>query len=508
MPTYILPPDNIVAGQSGHIGHHNNISDDLAALQGGLQYFTGGGTINTATITAAIAAGFNGIFLDPLFVWTISGPLVFNGVQNFLIESRMVGSIGWSGNISYNVNGYINTGSTQDGVQVYASNPTGAPTQGVIFKNCVLVGSNTRAVVHLGGGQRRCGFHDTLVYNTNSSAGAYAVVNGSALSDNNSEYNIFSFTGGGGLAGTGSGAALGIGVADQTQRANDTWYYGLTTAGGAYSIEKDNGGNHTFVDFYDRSNPTTAVIHHHGGGRMTFIGGEDQNTSAPSYLIDNSSTYTHLFNRTITAAGTNGGTTVSISAGTFVMRGSSGLNASQTFVTTGTPTLDLSDTALSLGNATITGTAATVVIAGSYNPNSGPILSSFTGTVTYPNFPQVVLGNSSGSLTNTTTLTFSPGTAQVRFRADLMVRVLGGGGTVNTAISYHQQNSNAVTAAIPMWQMNGAATVPTYTMNTSPAFYYGTWHDRTSAAGSAITTTLTPVAGTSYQYEYTLERLS
>src|SRR5260221_13497016 len=201
--------------------------------------------------------------------------MVLNSVQDFMIESRMTGSIGWTGNIAYNTGGYIDTGSGQDGIQVYAATPGGATaTQGIIFRNCVFSGSNTRAVIHYGGGNRRCGLVDCLVYNTSAAAGAYAVVNGSALSDNNSEQNIFSFTGGGGLAG--AYAALGIGTSDQTQHANDTWYYGLVTARGTYGIVKSNGGRHTFPQHYDRGSPPTATVWNHGGGRLLFIGGGDQ----------------------------------------------------------------------------------------------------------------------------------------------------------------------------------------------------------------------------------------
>src|SRR5579863_1158706 len=119
-----------------------------------LQYLTGGGTISTSTITSAQSAGYTGLYLDPRFVWDMTG-VVFNAIQNFTVESNMVGSIGWTGNISYNTNGYIKvgTGTPADGIQVYASTPGGSTqTQGVIFRNCVFVGSCTRACIHYGGG--------------------------------------------------------------------------------------------------------------------------------------------------------------------------------------------------------------------------------------------------------------------------------------------------------------------------------------------------------------------
>src|SRR6185437_10288416 len=140
----------------------------------------GGGTISTATIANVKAAGYTGMYLDPRYIWDMSG-VTFNGVQDFMIESRMIGSIGWTGNIEYNTNGYIatSTGGAASGVSVCASSPSGSTsTQGVIFKNCTIVGNNPSAVIQFGGGQRRCGLVDTLVYNT---AGSFAAIIGSGL---------------------------------------------------------------------------------------------------------------------------------------------------------------------------------------------------------------------------------------------------------------------------------------------------------------------------------------
>src|SRR5258707_638741 len=235
----------------------------------GLRVLTGGGTITAATITAAKSAGFQGLLLDSLFPWDMSG-LSINGIQNFKIRSEMLGSIGWSANVSHNTPGLIktDTGGPVDGISVFASSPGGAPTQGIIFENLVFIGSNSRSVVHLGGGQRQCGFRHCFIQNTAATANSYAVALDSGLSDNNSEDNIFEH-----CSMSGGWAALGIGVFDQTQHANDTFYEGLVTAsGGPYSIVHNSGGNHAFSNWYDRSNPSTGTCwNYEPCGRLPFF---------------------------------------------------------------------------------------------------------------------------------------------------------------------------------------------------------------------------------------------
>src|SRR5258708_37855818 len=86
---------------------------------------------------------------------------------------------------------------------------------------------------------------------------------------------------------SGGWAALSIGVFDQTQHCNDTFYEGLVTASrGPYSIVHNSGGNPAFSNWYDRSNPSIATVWNHGpGGRLNFFFGEQQNTTGASHLI-------------------------------------------------------------------------------------------------------------------------------------------------------------------------------------------------------------------------------
>lgn len=352
----------------------------LAALQAfvttpGLLYVTGGGTISTSTITTAQGNGYTGLYLDPRAVWNMGG-VVFDAVQDFIIESRMTGSIGWTGNITYNTSGYIDTGSGTDGIQVYASTPGGSTaTQGVIFRNCVIKGTNSRAVVHFGGGQRRCGLVDTLVYNANSTSGAYGVAVDSGLSDNNSENSIFSFTGGGGIAG--AYAALGIGVFDQTQHANDTLWTGLSTSAGTYAINHANGGGHMFTMFYDRSSPATATINSTGGGRLVIQGTELQNGSGNSVICSGG----EVILNACTVTATSNSTTIVQTGGSVIFRDYVNFNAAQTMTLNG-GTADFSDAALGCSNLSVTGSSGALVLLSSY-PGSGsaPVHSGFSGTV-------------------------------------------------------------------------------------------------------------------------------
>ena len=325
-----------------------------------------GGTITASDIAAAQSTGAQGMFLDPRFVWNASG-LVIDGIENFLIESRMMGSIGWTANTDYNTQGFISAGTGADGIQMLATSPAGNPTQGVIFKNCVIAGTNSNATVHLGGGQRRCGLVDTLVVNSATAAGSYGVQVDTALSNNNSENSIFVFTGGGGVFG-GYGA-VGLGLGDQTQHSNDTLWDGLVTSGGTYSINAANASNHVFNLWYDRSNPTTANVLN-SAGILTFFGGEDLNNSGLTHQVTGGTTI--IYNRTSTAGG------ASISSGALEFQGRCRLIG--TVAMTG-GTVDMSSPNGSWSSATVTGTTGVLLISSFYSPGSAPVHSGFSGTL-------------------------------------------------------------------------------------------------------------------------------
>src|SRR5258708_11710137 len=100
----------------------------------GLRVLTGGGTVTAATITAAKSAGFQGLLLDSLFPWDMSG-LSFNGIQNFKIRSEMLGSIGWAAKVCHNTPGLIKncTGGPVERISLFRSNPWREPPHGINF---------------------------------------------------------------------------------------------------------------------------------------------------------------------------------------------------------------------------------------------------------------------------------------------------------------------------------------------------------------------------------------
>jgi hypothetical protein len=464
----------------------------------GLQYLTGGGQITAATITAAQSAGFTGIYLDPRFVWNMAG-LVINGVQNFIIESRMIGTIGWGGHIAYNPGGYISAGAAAaDGIQIYATTPAGAAgTQGIIFRNCVIVGANAgAATVHFGGGARRCRMEGCLVYNTSATAGSYAVVRDTALSDNNSEDDSFI-----NCDWAGAYAALGLGIGDQTQHTNDTDYYGLTTAGGTYSIVNAGASNHHFFNYYDRSNPSTAVVWNNGASTMFFYGGEDQNSLATGlcHLVTGGTTV--LENRTVTNVANNA--TLSISSGNLVARGRcrwSGVAA----ITGGN--LDLSDPAGSFGSFNPTGAAGTVMLAGNYNPASGPALAAYTGAIVLQ-APVVQATQSAQGQSGAVTVTWTPPKYTVAFRVSVWIRPTVAGTSTVPRVAFTEVFGTAFAQTIAMWPQDSAAAAPSYTCPAGSTDYAGTFTGRTDPSGTAVTVTITPT-GSTYRYSVVIEQIT
>lgn len=348
------------------------LSDLLTTAQG-MVFMTGngtpgttGGTITATTINNAITAGAQGIFLDPRYVWDMSG-LTINGISNFTIASAMMGSIGWTGGITYNTTGYIKTDSVvaADGIKVFSSAPGTARTQGIVFRGCVFVGSHSNAVIHFGGGQRRCGVVDCLIYNTSAAPGSYGMQIDTALSDNNSENGIFDWGGGGGVAG-GYGA-LGLGLGDQTQHCNDTLFHSLTTSAGTYSINAATSSNNTFTNWYDRSSPATANILN--AGVLTFIGGEDLNNSGLSYSTSGTTT---IWNRLLT----NGN--ITCNGGNVVFRGR--CRCLVTINISAGGVADLSDPACSFGSTTVAGSSGTLFKSAFYGPGGTPGVAGWTGT--------------------------------------------------------------------------------------------------------------------------------
>ncbi len=303
----------------------------------GLQFLTGGGTLTATTISNAITLGYTGIYLDPRNTWTISSTLVIKDITNFTIESRMTGSIGWLGNISAPTSvGYIDvTTTTTDGIQVFSDGASNF-MQGLTLRGLAIVGNTTASVVHYGGGVRNLLEDSCFIQNTNSTAGAYAVTNDTALGfsgSNNEGLHFLNPRWAGGYA------AYGLGIADGTGHVNDCLYTNLITAGGTYSLNCQAGGGHQFKNYYDRSSPTTATVLNNGSS-LIFDGGEDQNIAALCHQVTAGTTVIH--NRNVTEATTTHNVTAS-GTGTFQLTGRSKTNNAQQWNISSGATIDLSD---------------------------------------------------------------------------------------------------------------------------------------------------------------------
>src|SRR5258708_38805942 len=100
----------------------------------GLMVIGGGGGFPAPPFTAAKSAGFQGLLLDSLFPWDMSG-LSFNGIQNFKIRSEMLGSIGWAAKVCHNTPGLIKncTGGPVERISLFRSNPWREPPHGINF---------------------------------------------------------------------------------------------------------------------------------------------------------------------------------------------------------------------------------------------------------------------------------------------------------------------------------------------------------------------------------------
>lgn len=355
----------------------------LSLQPGALLELTGGGPVTLATVENALGDGYPGAYLDPHEIWQISGGLTVNGLPPFILKSDMAAGIGFNGVPAYGQqSGYVQVNASGDGIEVYASNPAGAPSTGIIFKGLALVGTIPGGnILHLGGGQRACGLVDSFVYNLSATANSFAVTSDTALSNNNGEDLVFSFTGGGGLAG--NWAALGWGINDQTQRSNDTTLYDLRTAGGTYGVFLANGGGLKFVNYYDRSNPATAAFYNHGATRVVLDCGEDRNTAGLCHLIDANNARTIIQNRAVTQGGTSGSPTIQISAGSLEFQGACVFNTAQEIAISGGKVI-IADPCTDPTNLSVVGTAGTVndITAAKYINGNGPTLTGFTGTAT------------------------------------------------------------------------------------------------------------------------------
>ncbi len=277
------------------------LSDLAAFIEGftGLQFKQVTATPTTpAPITAtdisnAVLAGAVGLYLDPRQIWDMTGLVIAPGsfsslpagISNFRISMGAIGSIGWTGNLSHGP-GYIktDTSTSADGIQIYSDGTF--ETQGIIFENCVIIGGNSNAVVHMGGRQRDCLFEKCFIYNTN------AVRTTVASGSNTVDVSTFTGTGTLNVASAASFATAGnVVVATSTVMATieytgktGTTLTGCKTLGGAGTLST--GGTvgqaafglvtDTAIQDFNSENSDFSLLRVAGGNCAVGIGINDQ----------------------------------------------------------------------------------------------------------------------------------------------------------------------------------------------------------------------------------------
>lgn len=492
-------PTRLAAGTAGQVltmsGGNPTWLPDTASSGGipGLLYLSGGGTITNTTIANAIASGYTGLFLDPRSVWQMGGCQFTASTPGFTIESRMFGGIGYGGAIYYNTGGYIGTGSGTDGIQV-----SGQGCTGVVFKNCVFVGSNTNAVIHFGGGQRRCKIDNCLVYNTSTAAGAYAFITDSQITNTNSEDNQFCFS-----DFAGGYAAIGIGINDVTQHSNDCQWTDVATWGGTYSVVGSAGSNHLFTNYYDRTplaqTHTATVLCQ--GSTLAFIGGEDLNPSGGLCYWITSGNLT-IISRLISAGGV---ATFQSDGGNTYFRARTRINGP--LVING-GVVDFNDTGVVAGSSfVISGSGGTILLA--QNGASPDVTTnSWPGTVTNP-VPITVFHSLGNGVATTQTLSYTPPKVNMMFRVCLWIYLQSGTpGGVTAQLAFTGYSGAAFSQNLQLWPGDGSSTAPVFTANVIGTNYTTTFFANTTNTQVPVVLTLTPSgAGMTFRYSYTIDRV-
>lgn len=341
---------------------------------------TGTGTVASITNSTQFVVTVLTGSLGATAVYTFTAT---SGVNNFTIESRMGGTVPFgTAPVPIPPTGYISTGSSvADGIQIFgASNPTGTNgTSGIIFLGVAFVGTNSNAVVHIGGGQTAIYFGRCFIDNLSTSANTYGYITDTNINGLTSEDTTMDTVTSNGWAGVG----IGIANVGGTQ-TNDCLYINLRTQGINYGIRAVAGGGHNFYNWYDRSGPLTAGCAN-SGATLYFHGGEDDNSAVnagPCHTVSNGTTV--INDRNLTQSGQSGASTHVIeitSTGIAILKGYGRINGTAPVITiAGSGKLDLSDNHYDAHNVTISGSAGTLSLAQNSN-YAPPTYSAYTGTI-------------------------------------------------------------------------------------------------------------------------------
>jgi hypothetical protein len=363
--------------------------------------------------------------------------------------------------------------------------------------------------LHWGGGIHDSGGTSPYFANLSNSAGtgptqsAVCFINDSVLQNNSSESNKFY-----NWYVEGKYMAIGWGLNDNTQAANDSTFYELRTQGSFYSFYHNDGGNLTFVNWYDRISSSVATYYATANaGPVAVIGGEDQNGNGYAYYltaITNAGFCLRLYDRRITKVAGNG---VYNDSGEidFV---SGVLSTSGTpWNTQGTGTTLVSGFVSQSQNISFTNTGGGGTLylqgpAGILTPNGAPNVASFTGTIIYQAFPATVYSASATGVSTTTTTLTTPTLGAGKYRISVYIRETTAGATSATFTYTNEGGGTYGPTAMPFFPRNGAATAPLYSIvATGPNDSQETYWTNGGTQTIVITT-----AGT-YNYAVVIERL-
>jgi hypothetical protein len=465
----------------------------------GFLYIAASTGLTQAALTAAITAGYQGIYLSPTVVYNCAG-LTFNGVNNFEIRSTMYGYL--RGNQPV---GYINfTNTSGDSIAVYASNT-------IRFNGVAGIGTTTGSIVHFGGGIHGSGGRDCYWRNESNSAGsgittaAFCFVADTQLQDADNADNDWVNT-----YIDGAYCAVGVGINDQTHQANDTKMDNLRIAGGVYGVYHLEGGGWTWLNLYDRLVETTCsfYVSATNTGNIAFIGGEPWNNNS-GYSLQVGGGYVSIEGRALITHSTPG-SGVGISGGFVDFISGRVSSSGMPLVMTG----GVANFAASFigTNFTASGSTGTIYLtgpSGTLTPYSAPNMASFTGTVRNVAYP-AVLPWTSGAPTRTgitstlVTLSYTPPNAVGHYRIVSNVRCSAYVAAIAPTITYNNDGGGS-TSGVPSYFNPGTAAGVVSIVATGA--YSSVYEFFTDNSGTAITWVVASSTST-YSYSCWLERIA
>jgi hypothetical protein len=339
----------------------------------GYLYIASASGFTQTAINNAITAGYQGICVHPDVIYNAAS-IVLTGVNNFTFLSFTQGYLRNNA-----PTGYINfTTATGDCMQLINC-------QNIQFVGMALIGTTAAgAVLHFGGSVHASGGYNCYIRNTNGSTPAsiqvapFAWADDSQLVPGANEDNEWAST-----YFDGAYAAIGIGINDNSLRSNDTKMDNVRIAAGVYGVYHLNGGQWTWLNYYDRTSATYGYYVAAGGtvGNISFAGGEPwNNTSSVSVALSVNNGHVSLDNGALITVGSPGLGVQVGGSGILSFNSGRGAAASTPLVISGSGTAYFS-ASFDSGNFTVTGSSGTLIVQGNFDVYSNPTFSAFTGTV-------------------------------------------------------------------------------------------------------------------------------